>query len=92
MSEAKKIKKMCDGCMCELLNNPEYIICQNVFHANICSYHHKYCEKYKNEKELYEKTERNFFVDLVEYNMVKNKIRNETIEFLVEYLKNYFGE
>ena len=88
----KKIKKIKNKCLCELLNDPEYIIEQNIFHNNICSYHYKYCKKYKNEKELYEQTERNFFVELVEYNMIEKKIRNETIDFFVEYLRNYFGE
>jgi len=87
-----KFHKLCEGCVCVLLNDPEVIICQNVFHNNICSFHYKYCKKNINEKELYEKTGRNFFIDLVEYNIIKQKIRNETIIFLIEYLVNNFGK
>lgn len=87
----KKFHKLCDGCICELLNVSEVMISQNVFHNNICSIHYKYCKKNFNEKELYEKKGRNFFMDLVEYNIIKHKIRNATIYFLIQYLINYFG-
>ncbi len=89
---SKKYKKICDGCICELLNDPDVIICQDVFHNNICSYHYKYCKKNIKDKELYEKTKRNFFVDLIEYNIIKHKIRNETMVYLMEYLHNYFED
>lgn len=87
----KEFHNICEGCICELLNDPEIIICQNVFHNNICSFHYKYCKKNIREKELYEMTGRNFFIDLVEYNIIKQKIRNVTIIFLIKYLKDYFG-
>jgi hypothetical protein len=87
----KKFHNLYEGCICVLLNDPEVIICQNIFHNNICSLHYKYSKINICEKELYQKTGRNFFIDLVEYNIIKQKIRNETIGFLMEYLKNYFG-
>lgn len=88
----KKFNKICDGCICELLNDPDIIISQNIFHSNICAFHREYCENEANfeEKKLYEDTGRNFFIDLVEYNIIKEKIRNETIMFLMKFLKDYF--
>lgn len=88
----KKFHKLCECCVCEILNIPEILICQNIFHRNICSFHYEYCKKHMCEKELYEKTGRNFFIDLVEYNIQKLKIRNETIVFLMDYLTKYFDE
>lgn len=44
------------------------------------------------KKNYMKKKGRNFFIDLVEYNIIKHKIRNVTIVFLMEYLTNYFGK
>jgi len=84
--------RVCEGCICELLKDKDIIISNNIFHNNICAIHYKYLKQKenKNEKELYDKTGRNFFVDLVEYNIHKMKIRDVTICFLVEYLNKYF--
>jgi len=90
MNNDKKYYKLCEDCLCEMLNEPGVLISQHVFHKNICSFHYKYCKKNIEEKELFEKKGRNFFIDLVEYNIFKQQIRNETINFLMEYLKNYF--
>ena len=90
MNADGKYYKLCEGCLCEMLNDPEIKISHCVFHNNICSFHYKYCKTNTREKELYEKKSRNFFIDLIEYNIIKLKIRNETIGFLMEYLKNYF--
>jgi hypothetical protein len=84
-----KFQKKCEGCICELLNDSEILICESVFHNNICSIHYKYCNKNIQEKKLYDKCGRNFFVDLVEHSSIKYKIRNPTINFLVERLQNY---
>jgi len=91
-TSSKKYKKLCDGCICKLLNDPDIIISQDVFHNNICSYHYKYCKKNIKDNELYENTGRNFFVDLIEFNIIKFKIRDATITFLLDYLYNYFGD
>lgn len=83
------------GCICGLLNHPEIYIDKNIFHENICTIHYKYLKNStnsnnpKNDIELYNNTQRDFFVDLVEYNIFKYKIRDATIYFLVEYLNNY---
>ena len=90
MNNNNKYSKICDGCLCTMLNDPEIKISQPVFHNNICFFHFKYCKKDIKEKELYEKKGRNFFVDLVEYNIFKQKIRDQTIIFLMKYLDEYF--
>lgn len=87
-----KYCQLCESCLCDMLNEPEIKISQNVFHSNICSFHYKYCKMDKNinEKELFEKTGRNFFVDLVEYNIIKQQIRDVTMVYLIKYLNEYF--
>jgi hypothetical protein len=85
-----KYCKVCDGCLCEMLNDPEIKISPNVFHNNICSFHYKYYKTNTKEKELYETTGRNFFVDLIEYNIIKQKIRDVTMIFLIKFLNEYF--
>lgn len=86
----KKFQKICEGCLCELLNDPEIIISQNVFHSNICTFHIKYCQEVNEEKKLYEEKGINFFVDLVEFNLIKYKIRDQTMVFMIKYLNDYF--
>lgn len=83
--------KICDCCLCEMLNDPEIKISPNVFHNNICSYHYKYCKIYNNEKIMYNTKGRNFFVDLIEYNIMRHKIRDATVPFLINYLDKYYG-
>ena len=90
ITKVREYKKICDGCICELLNDPEIIISQDLFHNNICSFHYNYCKNIISEKKLYEETGRNFFVELIEFNIIKLKIRNETFMFLMNYLDNYF--
>lgn len=92
MDKKQKFNKICECCLCEtILNDPDVKISQNVFHNNICNFHLKYCEKNDEEKELYEKTGRNFFVDLVEHNIIKQEIRDVTMTFLMKYLNEYFS-
>lgn len=83
----KKYHNICDGCICELLNDPEIIISQEIFHNNICRLNYEYCKKNVSENELYKNTGKNFFVNLVEFNAIKYKIRNETINYLVKHLE-----
>lgn len=87
-----KYCKLCEDCLCEMLNDPEIIISQNVFHNNICAFHIKYCKMDINakEKKMFEETGRNFFVDFIEYNIIKQHIRDETMECLIKFLKKYF--
>lgn len=85
-----KTQKFCSLCICDILNIQEIKISQNLFHCNICSFHYKYCEKYPEEKKIHKETGRNFFVDIVEYNIIKQQIRDQTIGFLMNYLKNFF--
>ena len=92
MDKKQKFHKLCDRCLCELLNDPDIKISQDVFHCNICDFHFKYCDKVDEEKELYEKSGRNFFVDLVEYNIIKQKIRDVTMIYLMKYLNDYFRD
>ena len=93
MDTNSKYCKLCECCLCEMLNDPEIKISHHIFHNNICALHYKYCkiEANKNEKELYENKGRNFFVDFVEYNIIKQKIRDETMIFLIKFLNKYFG-
>jgi hypothetical protein len=90
ITKQHEYKKICDGCICPLINDPEIIISQDLFHNYICSFHYKYCKNNISDRKLYEETGRNFFVELVEFNLIKFKIRDETFEFLMEYLYNYF--
>lgn len=93
MNDKNKYCKLCEHCLCDILNDPEIIISQNVFHNNICSFHRKYCKMDINikEKNLFEETGRNFFVDFVEYNIIKQKIRDATMVCLINFLNEYFG-
>ena len=84
---------VCEGCVCHLLDDKEIVISKNVFHNNVCSIHYKYlktlCEEGSTEIESYKTTGRNFFVDFIEFNVIKFKIRDATISFLTERLNNY---
>lgn len=93
MNTGGKYCKLCESCLCEMLNESEIKISPNVFHNNICSFHYQYCKMDINakEKKMFEETERNFFVDLVEYNIIKQEIRDATIVFLIKFLNEYFG-
>ena len=51
MNAENKYCKLCEHCLCDILNDPEIIISQNVFHNNICSFHRKYCKMDINIKE-----------------------------------------
>lgn len=84
--------KLCESCLCEMLNDPEIKISQNVFHNNICFFHIKYCKMDINikEKEMFDEIGRNFFVDFVEYNIIKQHIRDETMGCLIKFLNEYF--
>ena len=85
---------ICDGCICHILDNSDIYINNSIFHNNICFLHYKYI-KIDNitslENELYLKYGRNFFVDLIEYNIIKHKIRDVTIKFLVKYIIDFFN-
>lgn len=86
---------MCNNnnCICNLLEDKDIFINKNIFHINICSIYDKYIKQKENinEKELYVKTGRNFFVNFVEYNIHKLQIRDATIYYLVEHLNiNFF--
>lgn len=93
MNAGGKYCKLCEDCLCEMLNDPEIKISPNIFHNNICAFHHKYCKIDINakEKKMFEETGRNFFVDLVEYNIINQEIRDATIVFLIKFLNEYFG-
>ena len=81
---------ICDGCICHILEDPEILISKNIFHNNICCLHYKYIKLCKTDRELYEKTGRNFFIDTVEYNIFKLKVRDVTLCYLSSYINNYF--
>lgn len=76
-----KYKKKCNGCICHILDNPEIFITESIFHNNICLLHYKYIKNNNNniDNDLYQKTGRNYFIDIVEYNIDKQQIKNTTI-------------
>lgn len=84
-------ERKCDGCICHVLEDPEIFIDDNKFHNLICCLHYKYIKTNPNEKELYEKTGKNYFIDVVEYNIIKNKIRDVTLHFLAKYIEKFFS-
>lgn len=92
MSTFNNSRIKCEGCICYILDDFDNIISDSIFHNNICILHYKYVKnnKYKEEKEQYEKTGRNYFIDLIEYNIEKQKIRDATICFLVSYINMFF--
>ena len=85
--------KKCTGCICHILDNSEIFITDGIFHDNICFLHYKYIKDTKNniDADLYEKTGRNYFVNIVEYNIDKQKIRDATVCYLVSYIKMFFN-
>jgi hypothetical protein len=85
-------KRICYGCLCHILEDPEIFIDSCIFHNCICSLHYKYIKRKNNdyEIELYEKTGRNFFIDYVENHLIKFKIRDATIGYLQVFLNKIF--
>jgi len=82
--------RICDGCICHILEDPNIFIDKHIFHNNICNLHYKYIGSNSDEKKLYEETGRNYFIDIVEYNIFKYKIRNPTVIYLSKYINNFF--
>ena len=85
--------RKCEGCICYILDDPSIFITDTIFHNNICRLHFIHVNNKKNniEKEQYEKTGRNYFIDLVEYNIDKQKIRDATVCYLVSYINLFFN-
>jgi hypothetical protein len=92
MTTINNTYKKCEGCICYILDDSEKFIDDTIFHNYICSLHYKYIRNKNNikDKEQYEKTGRDYFIDVVEYNIDKQKIRDATVCFLVSYINMFF--
>ncbi len=90
--DKNKIKS--EGCICHILVDPEIFINDTIFHNNICCLHYKYLksnpDNNDNENKQYQQTGRNYFIEVVEYNIFKHKIRDATICYLAEYTNMFF--
>lgn len=83
-------EKIFTGCICHILDQPEFFIDKDLFHKNICCLHCNYIKNNKSDDEQYKKTGRNYFVDVVEFNIDRQQIRDATISYLVSYIKMFF--
>jgi hypothetical protein len=90
MSYFQNKLRICDGCICHILEEPDIFIDKNLFHNNICCQHYKYIKKNKNDFNQYKQTGRNYFVDVIEFNIDRQQIRDATLSFLVSYIKMFF--
>lgn len=93
MTSYNKNKIKSEACICHILDHPEIFIDDTIFHKNICCLHLKYIKSIpnnNNENEQYQQTGRNYFIDVVEYNIFKHKIRDATLCFLAEYINMFF--
>lgn len=90
-------KRICDGCICHILDDFESPNIKNIdktiFHNNICCLHYTYIIKKENkiEKERYEQDGKNYFIEIVEFNIEKHQIRDATIAYLASYISMFFS-
>ncbi len=90
MSYIHNQKCYSNDCACHILNDPKIYISKDIFHNNICNIHSKYLKSHSKDKILYEETGRDYLIDIIEYNIFKQQIRDATICYLAEYIQKFF--